>query len=511
MAEVQSLIFPSPGFLGLNREQESVPMGPEWATRAYNALIDSAGRFAARKGWVKSTTVAFAGNAEQTHEYVTSAGVTTLICTGGNKFFESSDDGSTWTDRTGAVAVTANNWQMVNFNSKVIAAQAAHGLVVKTAGNFALVAAATGVVPTNPVAVLSAFGRLWCVSADLQTIKYCALLDETKWAVADGGGTLDLRTVWTRGIDTCTAVASLGSRLIFFGTKHVLLYIDGSGSTIGIDPLNMFLEDAIEGTGTDSRDSIANIGEGDIYFRGPNGIRSLIRSRQEQLTPVTDLSKNNRNYLNSLLTNSAVDVTKLRAVYSPQESFYLLTVPGINRTFCFDTRQQLDDGSLRFFEWTLAPLSFTYRRNKTLVLGFASGIVGVYTGYKDNLVSYLYQFRSGFIRIDPDIDAFLKQLKSLKVLCAVQTATDIVFSWAYDFSQSPSSATVSVPAASAAEYAVSEYGIAEYGSSEESRNQSAPGGGSGQYFQVGIQAVINGSGFAMSNLTAFYTLGRLAK
>ena len=31
--------FPSPGYLGLNKQQESIPLGPEWAVVADNGVI----------------------------------------------------------------------------------------------------------------------------------------------------------------------------------------------------------------------------------------------------------------------------------------------------------------------------------------------------------------------------------------------------------------------------------------------------------------------------------------
>lgn len=511
MGQVNAINFPGPGFLGLNREQEQVPLGPEWAVRATNGLIDSAGRMSSRKGWVNQTTVAFTGNTEQLHEYVDAAGATTLIAAGGDKLWESSDNGSTWTDRTGALTPTgADNWQFVNFNGKCFAVKSGHAIIRKTSGNFATFAAATGTLPPNPVAIIAAFGRIWCVGSDLQTIYYCALLDETKWATADGGGLIDMRTVWTHGIDTVTALAALGARFIVLGTQNIVLWVDGTGSELGIDPLTMIVEDTIEGTGTTARDSVCNIGEGDLYFLGPNGVRSLVRSRIEVQTPVTDLSANNRSYFNALVQDSTVDKTKIRGVYSSQESFYLLSVPDSLKTFCFDTRLPLQDSSLRFFEWELAPLSLCFRRNKDLLFGFGSGIVGKYSGYNDNAATYRFEFRSAFLKLGPEIDAFLKQIKRIKVMCYVSAATMLIVKWAYDFSPDQSTQILSLPASATSEYGDAQFGVDEFGGSSGSRQPQSSGGGYGQYFQVGIEVEIDGSPFAIRNITTYYTMGRLA-
>lgn len=508
MGELRAVDFPA-GFLGINREQEQIPLGPEWAVRGTNAVIDNAGRFAARKGWQNQTTVPFTGDCEQLHEYVDAAGATTLIAAGGDKLWESSDDGSTWSDRTGALTPSgADNWQFVNFNGKCIAVKVGHAIVRKTSGDFATFAAATGTLPANPVAIISAFGRIWCVESDLQTIKYCALLDETKWAVADGGGSIDMRTVWTNGIDTITALASLGARFIVLGTQNIVLWVDGSGSEIGIDPLSMIVEDTIEGTGTNARDSVCNIGEGDLYFLGANGVRSLVRSREELQTPVNDLSSNNRSYFNAYVQDANVDKAKIRAVYSAQESFYLLTVPDVSTTFCFDTRQVLPNGALRYFEWTLSPLSLCFRRNKDFLMGFASGIVGKYAGYTDDGDSYRFIFRSGFLKMG-ELDSYLKQIKRIRVRCVTQSQVALIIKWAYDFSSSLSSYTTMLMGADVSEYGSAEYGEDFYGGAELSQQPRGGGGGSGQYFQIGAEVDVT-SAFAIQTITAYFTTGRLA-
>ena len=104
----------------------------------------------------------------------------------------------------------------------------------------------------------AAFGRIWAVDDDKQTVRYCALLDETKWATASGGGSIDMRNVWSNGMDYVTAISSIGSNLVIFGRKHIVIYTDGSGSELGVDPTQMYVVDIIEGTGCVARDSLAN-------------------------------------------------------------------------------------------------------------------------------------------------------------------------------------------------------------------------------------------------------------
>jgi len=192
---LKTITFPAPGFLGLNKARQDVPLTPEWATEARNVVIDDAGRLAARKGWENQTGTPIGSTPAiaQLHEYVANDGTVRLIAATASDLYDSSDDGDTWTSRKGALSPTTGNWQFVNYNGKVIGANISHGLITKTgAGNFATLAATTGTIPANPVCVLAAFGRLWTISSDFQTLKWSALLDETKWHADDGAGTQNL-------------------------------------------------------------------------------------------------------------------------------------------------------------------------------------------------------------------------------------------------------------------------------------------------------------------------------
>lgn len=478
---------------------------------ASNAVIDSSGRLAARKGWVNQTTstIASSPNLLALHEYVDNTGAVTLVTAGNSKLYESSDNGATWTDRTGAVAVTADNWQFQNFNGKVIGAQASHALVVKTAGNFAAVVATSGSVPTTPIAVLCAYGRVWCVGSDFQTIYYSALLDETKWAVVDGAGTIDMRTVWTLGTDTLVTVKAFSSRLIAFGKRHIVIWSDGKGSALGVDPTNLYVEDCLENNGTSSRDSVQAIGEGDLLFLGAYGIQSLSRIVQEKKAPLTDLTKNSRQYFSSLVFNSGVDKTKIKAAYSPEEGLYIMSVPGATTTFVADMRQPLPDASYRIFEWPqFYPTSLTRRTNGDLLLGF-NGKVGKYSGYQDNGSPYSFVWACGYLDMQ-DVNIILKSLKSLRLLAATSGAYTVILRWGFDFAGRTNTATLTYTGAPGSEYGSGEYGIAEFGGSDLAHTDRIPGSGTGQYLSLGVETTIDGSSFAIQTLHALYEQGHIA-
>ena len=50
--QLQPIDLVAPGFFGLNLQQASSLLGPQYAVRANNAFIDDSGRLAARDGFV---------------------------------------------------------------------------------------------------------------------------------------------------------------------------------------------------------------------------------------------------------------------------------------------------------------------------------------------------------------------------------------------------------------------------------------------------------------------------
>jgi len=149
------------------------------------------------------------------------------------------------------------------------------------------------------------------------------------------------------------------------------------------------------------------------------------------------------------------------------------------------------------------------KSDQTVLMGFTGGIIGYYDGYLDNTSTYRYAYRSGFLDI-AEANALWKSLKRLKVMAFSPGGYTIVVKWWFDFNRSPFSTTIVMDADGDSQYALDEYEAAEYGGALSQRIESAPMMGSGQYFQVGIEVTINGSGFALQSLTAYYEGTRLA-
>lgn len=502
---LQPIAIPGAGFFGLNTQKSNAPLAPQWATRADNAIVDAAGRLAARLGYsrLNAASVLTGTAIRGLHEYVQTDGTTFMLSCIGNKIYSGT---TTPADITGATAPTADNWQMVNFNGSVYFWQAGHSpRVWAGSGNTAVLVAASGTLPLGN-AVVAAFGRLWALDADKQTIKYCGLLTPTLWATADGGGVIDMRTVWTKGTDEVVALAAFGSAFVVFGRNHVVLWQDGRGSEIGLDPVEMYVTDVIENAGAVARDTVQLIGEGDIYFLSSTGLRSLRRTAQEQASPVNDLSANIRDRLNNLVTDSGVTQGNIKSVYSPDFGFYLLSIPDKNLTVCFDTRGSLEDGSSRVTMWPgFAPTAFARRTTKDVLSGFG-GYIGKYGTYLDHASTYLFEYRSGWLTITESVTVVLKEL-----LAKLFTPGpyDVAFSWLLDFTNSVRSVTRSFALDASAEYNIGTYGVSEYGGASLSfRRTRIPLSGQATAVQVGVSVTVDGYPFAVQSLNLY---GRQAR
>lgn len=520
MSRVYSIPLVAPGSFGVNRDDEYALMDSRWCIRATNAVLTRSGQLSARKGWaIPSGQTAIASNPDvvQLFEYLDDDGTTELIVTTATKVFKgwAVDYTDAAQDITSGTAPTAGNWQFVNFNGYALGWQASHiAIAWNGSGDFANITAATGTLPTGN-AVHAAFGRVWASYADKQTIGYCALLDHTKWAGADGGGTIDMRKLWTNGMDEVVAISSLGSKLIVYGKRHIVFIGDDSGSEIGLDPSVMRVTDVIEGTGAVARDSIQSFGEGDQVYLSPHGVQSLGRVIADKNNPLASLTRNYNTQIASLIGGD--DMDDVRSAHSPSEHLYMLLFPAANIVVCLDTRQFLqgEDGGpvARVTEWTFSPFpsSIVQRLNGDLLLGF-NGVVGRNEGFLDNGSPYSFNYLSVWLLLDPQVESLLKIIKELHSM--VQTAGNytITYTIGFDFgTDSESFDKMLLQASTGSEFGEAEFGIDEFsGGASVLRNINIDAAGEGQYLQVGVSTDINGFPFSVQRLQLVTKLGRLA-
>lgn len=511
MQQMRPFSITAPGFAGLNTQDAPVDMDGRFALEASNCVIDKFGRVGGREGWVLSnTTNVDLGTAkiQAVGELIEGDGTLTIIAAGNNKLFKlSSGTLVTLTYGGGGVAptITANNWQMAVLNSVIVLFQLGHDPLIydpvlsnTTYRRISEIAGYTGTVPLGNC-VISAFGRIWTAGTtlDKNTVTWSDTLTYSKWT---GGtaGSLNLHGVWPQGGDEVVALGQHNGRLIIFGAKQILIY---EGPT---NPSSMVLADSISSTGCAGRDTVANTAE-DLIFLSPTGVRSLARTIQEKSAPVNNISHNVNDDVISYILNENNDAT-IKSVYSPIDSFYLLTFVNSQVTYCFDMRTALPDGSARATTWTLTPNAYCYSLSKKLYLGMAAGIAE-YDGYYDNGVKYRMAYYSSWIDFgDPVRTSILKKIIMTLFGAAGQ---GVVYKWGFDYITNADSQTETlVSTGQVAEYNIAEYGIGEYTGGAVIQALAMNGTGSGKVIQVGIEVQLEGYPISVQRIDIYTKDGR---
>lgn len=308
----------------MNWRDRNKILGPEWLEQGVDVWIDRDGFLAKRPAWANATTTT-AANKRVLRVFSSWTGDI-----GTQSYMYASTDTGIWlidnltVSKLAGTAVTDGYWKFLNFNGKAYAFQ--KGQTPKVAatagGNFADLTAAAGTIPTGD-AFCAAFGRIWGATSDGQTLKYCALLDPTTWSGADAGQ-IDMHDVWGDA-DYITAIAQLGSALVVFGINHIVIWEDGAGSNIGIDPTQMAVVDIVRGTGCYFRDTVVQTGDGDLLFVSRNGLQSLNRTLQSKNNPVQTISKYVDNALRQgYATGAFPSPSTAQAAYDPVRGVYFL-------------------------------------------------------------------------------------------------------------------------------------------------------------------------------------------
>ena len=518
MAQVNVLDIVAPGAWGLNTEAATTLMPPQWATKAHNCVVNREGRIASRKGWADQTTNAIASTPtiSTMHEYLDEAGASVIISAATTKIYKDVDDFTdAANDITSSTAPTNPHWQFLNFNGKVLGFQRGEVPIARTSGDFAD-ASYTGTGPDGNCAV-AAFGRVWAADADLQTVRYSALLDDTDYSTASGGQTIDMSSVWTNGMDEIVALAVIGATFVVFGKNHIVLWADGSGSEIGITASQIEVVDTIEGTGCIARDSVQNTAEGDLIFLSRHGVQSLGRVIEEKSNPVVTLTKTVRAKIQADIATQRAsdgDFDQVRATVSPEEGLYIINFPVVDKQYVIDGQHPYEDpstGEMRFpvTTWTLGGSIAALLTTTTGITYFGSaGVVGKYVGQNDNAVLYPWEFETGWLDFGPDFNHRLKMMKELIASVAIGTGS-IMWVWEFDFSGVRNTRSVSYVAGTLAEWNVAEYNIGEYSGGVSVQRKLIPAHGEGQFIKLGATADVKDFDLAVQHMSLAPKIGRL--
>lgn len=513
MRQLVPIDLVNPGKLGLNLQFSGSLLDAGWCSKASNCVLDVEGRIAARDGYTVSTGTAIGSTPPvlTVHEYITGTGASSLIIAWDGGIGTDIDDPS-GSDISGAVTDTNGHWNFQNFNEKVIGFQAGQKPIVYTGtGSFATVVESGGTAPTSALGVgLCAFGRVWGLDSDGQTVKYCGLLDETDWNSASAGS-IDMSKVWTGGMDSVTAIAAHNGSILVFGKNHIVIWDDLTGSQLGFDPVNMSVVDVVQGTGCLAQSTIAHVGEADILFLSRHGVQSLGRLIQEKSTPISNISK----YVRSALLGDLEfeTLTEIKSTYNPEEGFYVLSLPTVGTSYVFNFTHRFQDKEgeliLPATTWTLAPTALCSKTDGSLLMGGA-GVVLTYGSLSgDNGTLIYFDYESAWLDLGEQIANHLKFLKRIGSVLYVKNNSSIVFKWMVDFQDSPSSIARSVQDKDGAEWNIAEFSIAEWSGGVPLRILKVPARGAGQYYKVGVSSNVSDQ-FAIQQLELFTKVGRIA-
>lgn len=513
--QLQSHAITAPGFYGLNTQDSSLDLSSGFALVANNCIIDQYGRVGSRKGWTKINTSTNSdlgtNDIKMIAELIDKAGTSYVILAGNNKLFKQTTTTlTTLTYGGGGVAptITDSNWQAASLNGILYLYQAGHDPLIFDPATSTTAyrrvsehASYSGTVQQSN-AVISAYGRTWsaATTTDKVTIQFSDLLGGMKFS-GGSSGTLDVTTVWPRGMDNIVALGAHNGFLYVFGQNNILIY---QGATT---PSTMTLQDVITGIGCYARDTIQATGS-DLIFLSATGVRSIQRTIQEKSQPLNDLSKNVRNDLITALRGETA--SSIRSVYSPLDGFYAVTMPTLKTVYCFDTKAALQDGSLRVTLWdSIEPKSFCRKADGTVLIG-KEGYFGSYSGYTDNNSTYRFQYYTN--HNDLGAANLTSILKRLKLVAIGGSNQPVIMKWGYDFSANYSSAVSYIPSQSnIAQYGVSEYNTtAEYSGGIALQTLTTYPTGSGKIVQVGFESDITGSPLSIQKIEIHAKQGKLA-
>ena len=509
---LQTYSITAPGFYGLNTQDSSLDLASGFALVANNCVIDKYGRVGARKGWLPEHTTNSDLGSEDIKvigELITEAGGDYIIAAGNNKIFKlESGVLTTLTYGGGGTAptITDSNWQIAALANCLYLFQSGHDPLVfdptVSTTTYRRVSEKSGYAGTvlSGDCALSAFGRLWVASStsNKDTVYFSDILAGQVWT---GGtsGYIDVSQYWPNGADNITGLASHNNFLFIFGKNNILVY---SGAS---DPANMFLSDSITGIGCIARDTIANTGT-DVVFLSDTGLRSVMRTIQEKSAPFRDLSKNVRDDLMSAVSGEVL--ANIKSVYSPFDSFYLLSLPSLKVVYCFDTKATLEDGSARVTMWdSIDPKSFCYKTSDKSVLIGKAGYVASYTGHTDNEESYRFQYFTN--HTDLGQPSATSVLKKLSVVVIGGSNQSLIMKWGYDFSSNYRSQVTKIPEQGVDYYGESEYNIAEYANGIALQTLVAYPTGSGKVIQTGYEADILGSSLSIQKIEIQAKAGKI--
>lgn len=396
-----------------------------------------------------------------------------------------------------AGTVTNDNWQFASLSGKIYAAQAGQYFTCLNETDFAVESIVGQPWTSSPNIIMAGDGRLWAASdaaaSSERTIWWSNLLDGKVWNSGDAGS-INLINVWPEGADVIRGLAMANGRLIVLGLNTLLLY------TMPTDhnPASMTLTDAMTNLGCIARDSVVETPYG-VFFLSRGGLYKI-----PPLTQVTSL-------LAPLKVSTLIDdemataiaaetISLIRAWYYPKQSWYVITFPTSNKTFCVHASKNvpgIEPPVPIITTWTNSAVpfnGFAYDKDGNFYNVMRNG-VGKYTGYTSDGASNAYTFEFYTQWLDHGDETKLKHLKKADMTLKAASGQAGTFRWQTDYV----AGTVNTHAFTC--------GAAEFAENPGIGDVSVNIGRSCNVGKYGFTFTINGNAVALHRLRIFANTG----
>jgi len=462
--QLQVVTIAAPGFYGLNTQESGITISSGFALEAINCVIDKFGRIGSRKGWNTFTSDVsgspqFTGTVRAIAQYTKSDGTLEVIFTAGSKIYKADDSSGSVTEITGSATITDDDWQIITYNNHAVFVQEGHNPVYYNGASNTYQGYSSPPF-TQPTCGASCFNRVWV--GEGSTVYWSKIL-EPQSMTGTGTGQINMREIFGED-DDVVAISAYNNRLVVFGRRNIAFFAGAEDPT----GTGFAMSDHIKGIGCIARDSVQNVGT-DIVFLSSEGVRSLGRTIQEKSSPIGDVSKNIRDDI--VQYSASESEYRIKGIYSPNDAFYLLTLPATGYTYCFDMRAQLQDGSRRVTVWTdINPSAYAVKNDNTLLLGQAN-YVGKYDSFSDNGSFYRMSYYTNYIDFgNAAVESILKKIR-LAIIGA--TNQDAALKWAFDYNIDYTSTSFVLSEGTSSEYNINEFGIDTLTAATETPSQSS--------------------------------------
>ena len=434
--------------------------------------------------------------------------VPTAVNTLTNNIYESAPSFDEYTDVTGGLTPSANNWQFVNFNDKLIGAQLGEVMIYKAyAGNAAFIPVTGSTAVPDGNCVHSAFGRLWAQKGDTTsgkyTIAYSSLLDETEWetsSIANDINVLGNAGAVANGYDELVAISSFDNFLVAFLRNSIVIYSSPEA------PGTLAIERVIQGIGCIARDSVQQTGD-DIVWLSATGLRSLKHTVQsENNLELGDLSSNIRREL----VNKANQVAagEIRSAYFPEDAVYMLKTADVVWAMDLHNRSLIGAEPPRFTNFPSNTWDSMYYHEGSLYLA-QLGVLGAYQNYSDNGSTYNMVWKSVWTDFG---SSKLKSMKKMNAVVIAKSDQNVTFSWETDYGLSAGSQTATTSGAGVvAEWALAEFGEDEWSGGTDLSRLSVQANRTGEVLSFGFNITVDAANVCIEQLGIYTTIGREAR